>query len=259
MTYLKKKIIFLLCFGLISVMGLAQEFDRDIEQVKFVPKGQWLFGGAFSYSQTSSEDYKFLVLNNISGSNYTFKVSPYFGYFIKDNLCLGGRFAYKRSMLRLDQVDFDLGEDLDINLNIKDYYTLNQVYSAAVIMRNYISLGKSKRFGIFNEVRLGAGGGQGKVISGKGESLTGTFQQILELELGVTPGLLVFITNNVAIEASVNVLGFSYSRYKQTTDQIYTGILERSSVNFKVDIFSINIGVSYYIPYLNPLRKRNRK
>ena len=126
-------------------------------------------------------------------------------------------------------------------------------------MGKVIGRGNSKKFGSLNEVRLGAGGGQGKVISGKGETLTGTFQQILELELGVTPGLLAFITNNVAIEASVNVLGFSYSRYKQTTDQIYTGILERSSVNFKVDIFSINIGVSYYIPYLNPLRKRNRK
>ena len=256
MIRLKKRLIFLFILGLIPFMGSAQEFDRDIEQVTFVPKGQWLFGGAFSYSQTSSDSYKFLVLSDINGSNYTFKVSPYFGYFIKDNLCLGGRFAYKRNMLRLDNLELDLGEDLDLGLNVKDYYTLNQVYSAALIMRNYISLGSSKRFGIFNEVRLSAGGGQGKVISGKGETLTGTFQDILEFELGVTPGILSFITNNVAVEASVNVMGFSYNRYKQTTDQVYTGVLERSSVNFKVDIFSINIGVSFYIPYLNPLRKR---
>lgn len=258
MTKIKKLIITLFFFGLIPFMGLAQEFDRDIETTKFVPKGQWLFGGAFSYSQTSSESYKFLIFNNINGNTYTFKVSPYFGYFIKDNLCLGARFSYKRNMLRLDDFEFDLGDDFDIDLNIKDYYTLNQVYSAALIMRNYISLGNSKRFGIFNEVRLGAGGGQGKIISGKGASLTGTFQEIFELELGVTPGILAFITNNVAVEASVNVMGFSYNRYKQTTDQIYTGVLENSNVNFKIDIFSINIGVSFYIPYLNPLRRKNK-
>lgn len=232
-----------------------REIDRNIEKIKFIPKGQWMFGGSFSYGQTSADTYKFIILEDINGYNYTFNVSPYFGYFIKDNMLVGGKFGYKRSMLRIDNISLHLSDDL--NFDISDYYNLSHIYTGAVIFRNYLSLGKSKRFGLFNQVSLSLGGGQGKVISGKGAELTGTYQDIFELELGVTPGLIAFITNNVAIEASVNVMGFKYKNYQQVTDQIYTGSLDHSSVNFKIDIFSINIGMSFYIPYLNPLRKRS--
>lgn len=253
----KKAIILFILMG-VSVAAInAQEIDREVEKTQFVPKGQWLFGGTFSYNQTSADSYKFIILEDIGGYNYTFNASPYFAYFIKDNMCVGGRFGYKRSMLKLDNLNLSLSEDL--SFDIKDYYTLNHVYTGAVIFRNYMSIGKSKRFGLFNEVRLGLGGGQGKVISGKGEELTGTYQDIFEMELGLSPGLLAFITNNVAIEASINVMGFKYQSYKQITNQVYTGSLDHSSVNFKIDIFSINIGVSFYIPYLNPLKKKSNK
>ena len=66
------------------------------------------------------------------------------------------------------------------------------------------------------------------------------------MELGLIPGIVGFLTDNVAVEASVNVLGFEYKKYSQVRDQIYEGALESSGVNFKVDIFSINIGVSFY-------------
>ena len=231
-----------------------REIDRGITQSKFIPKGQWLMGGSFSYNQYTADDYKFIVMEDITGDSYSFTISPYFGYFVKDNLCIGGRFSYKRSLLRLDKLNLKINDDLDFNVD--DYYSLQHVYTGAIMMRNYISLGNSRRFGLFNEVRLGFGGGQGKVLSGSGDDLTGTFQDIFEMELGLTPGLLAFITNDVAVEASVNVLGFNYKKYSQTRDQVYKGYFEKSSVNFKVNIFSINIGVSFHIPYLNPLKRR---
>ena len=67
------------------------------------------------------------------------------------------------------------------------------------------------------------------------------------MELGVIPGITAFIAENVAVEASVNVLGLSYKKYDQTRNQVYQGSLESAGVNFKVDILSINIGVSFYI------------
>lgn len=256
MNFRKKLLVFALIFSS-SFALCAQEIDREVEKTQFVPKGQWLFGGTFSYRQTSADSYKFIIIEDINGYNYTFNASPYFGYFFKDNMCVGGRFGYKRSMLKLDNLSLNLSEDL--NFDITDYYTLSHVYSGAAMFRNYLSIGKSKRFGLFNEVRLVLGGGQSKIISGKGAELTGTYQDVFEMELGVTPGILAFITNNVAIEASVNVMGFKYQNYKQTTNQIYTGSLDHSSVNFKIDILSINIGVSFYIPYLNPLKKKTSK
>ena len=59
----------------------------------------------------------------------------------------------------------------------------------------------------------------------------------------------------------MNVLGFSYKKYSQTRDRIYEGSFEHSGVDFKVDIFSINIGVSFYFDKLNlmgPFKKKKK-
>ena len=223
----------------------SEKFSRGIQNSVFVPKGQWIVGGSFSYSETSASDYELLIIEDIDGSNYSFKVSPYAGYFFKDNLCIGGRFGYSRTMTKLNSTSINLTDDL--NFSIDNFYNLKHIYTGAAFFRNYISLGQSRRFAIFNEVRLSAGGGQGKTISGEGDNVSGSYQDIFELELGLIPGITAFISDNVAVEASVNVLGLSYNRYDQTRDQVYKGSLESAGVNFKVNILSINIGVSFYL------------
>ncbi|MBQ3521840.1 MAG: hypothetical protein IJA38_03295 [Bacteroidales bacterium] len=234
-----------------------EEFSRGIEMSTFVPKGNWIAGGSFSYSENTASDYEMLIVEDIDGTNYSFKVSPFVGYFFKDNLCIGGRFGYSRSMIKLNSTSLNISEDL--NFDIENFYNLRHIYTGAVFFRNYISLGNSKRFALFNEVRLSAGGGQGKTISGVEEELKGSYQDILEIELGLIPGVTAFIAESVAVEASINVLGFSYKKYDQTRNQVYQGSFESSGVNFKVDILSINIGVSFYFDRLfgNSKKKKN--
>lgn len=237
-----------------------EHFSRGIEMTTFVPKGQWISGGSFSYSENTADDYDLPIIEDIDGTNYTFKVSPYIGYFFKDNLCIGGRFGYSRSMIRLNSTSIGISEDLDFS--IENFYNVKHTYTGSIFFRNYMSLGNSRRFAVFNEVRLTGGSGQGKTISGTDDGLKGSYQEILEIELGIIPGITAFIAENVAVEASVNVLGFSYKKYDQTRDRIYTGSFESSGVNFKVDILSINIGVSFYFNKLNlmgPFKKRGNK
>lgn len=246
MRYIKSFVLTVLVslFAFSPVMA-KKKVDRGIEKVTLVPKGYCLMGGSFSYSENTADDYEFLVLDDIKGTNYTFKVSPFLGYFVGNDLAIGARFAYGRSMLNLGSISLDINEDL--NFDIENFYSLQHVYTGSVFMRNYVALGKSKRFGIFNEVRLSVGGGQSKQISGENnDEITGSYQDILEMELGLIPGIIGFLTENVAVEASVNVLGFEYKKYSQVRDQIYEGSFESSGVNFKVDIFSINIGLSFY-------------
>lgn len=243
----------LLIFALLlshSSSVFAQKFDRGISKTIFVPKGQWLTGGTFSYKEYGFDKYKFVILDAMAANGYTMNVSPFLGYFFRDNTAAGARFGYKRTLLRLDNIDINLGDDL--NMSVSDYYNLQHVYYGTAMLRNYMSLGQSRRFGLFNEVRLTIGGGQGKMISGKGEELTGTYQDIYEFQLGLAPGLAAFITDEVAVEVSVGVLGFNYNKVKQTTDQIYEGSYNRSSANFKIDLFSINLGVAFYLPTLKP-------
>lgn len=93
-----------------------QRIDREIQKTVFIPKGTWMAGGTVSYSEHNESNLNFLVLKDIEGKGYDFSVSPYFGYFFRDNISMGARFAYKRNFLDLGNFDLNLGEDFNISL-----------------------------------------------------------------------------------------------------------------------------------------------
>ena len=228
----------------VCAQAKRDKVNRGIEKVTLIPKGYMIGGGSFTYSEVDASDYQFLVLENIQGSSCSYKISPFLGYFIADDMAIGARFSYKRSNIDLGSLNLNLE---DINFDLSNYNYLQSIYSGSLFFRNYIALGKSKRFGFFNEVRLTAGGGSSKQSSGENPNeATGNYQDIFELELGLITGLIAFVTNNVAVEASVNVLGFEYQKYSQVRNQIYEGSFQSSGVNFKIDLFSINVGLSFY-------------
>ncbi|MCC8174794.1 MAG: hypothetical protein LIO65_10690 [Odoribacter sp.] len=240
----------LVCF-IFSVSGEERKknkrtrVDRGIVKSMFVPQGQWFFGGTVSYFEYTQENYQFLVLKNWEGEGYQLAIKPFFGYMVKDDLGVGGTFAYERTLFKVDNLDINLSEDLQFL--ISDYYILEHVYTGSVFMRVFMNIENSKRFGLFNDIKLMMGGGQGKYVNGQGDYLEGTHQTIFEAGLVYSPGLAVFINDYVAVEASIGMLGLQMKRTKQTTNQVYTGSFRRGSVNFKIDLFSIALGVAFYL------------
>lgn len=222
-------------------------FDRGIQNHTFIPKGQWMVGSTFSYSEHEDDNFSFLgVLEDIESIGYSFKVSPFFGYFIRDNVAVGGRFAYKRSYTDLGNISLDLDEDM--NFSLSDVKYLEHEFSGTGFIRTYMPIGKSKVFGLFNEARLTYGYGQGKNTSGVmgTAEYSGTYQTVNKLQIGMCPGLTAFITNFAAVEVSVDVLGFDVKWTDQVTNQVETGSRRSSSANFKIDLFSINLGMNFY-------------
>lgn len=222
-----------------------KEFSRDLKQITFVPKGQWITGVSVSYSQSDQNNYQFLIVENLSGDTYAFKVSPMLMFAFQDNLAAGGRFAYERQRTRLDNVSFVLDSETDYTVD--NLYSISHNFSGTMAMRYYISLGTSTRFGLFNEVQLQLGGGESKLCSGTGVDFTGTFQRNFNLNVGLSPGMTVFLNNYSAIEVNVGVLGFNYMHTKATTDRIYVANMNTKSANFKINLFSITFGVVFYI------------
>ena len=222
-----------------------EHFSRNIEQIAFVPKGQWIGGVSVSYSQSNQDKYQFLIIENISGDTYTFKVSPMLMFAFKNNLAAGGRFAYSRSRTRLKSADIVL--DSETGYDMENLYSINHSYTGTAAFRQYMSLGGTTRFGFFNEVQLQFGGGQSKLCNGAGQDLTGTYSTNFSLDVGLAPGLIVFLNNYSAIEVNVGVLGFNYTKNNMVTDQIYYAKMRHSSANFKINLFSITFGVAFYI------------
>lgn len=221
------------------------EFKRGLEQVSFIPKGQWITGVSVSFSQSDQKNYQFLIVENLHGDAFTFKVSPMLMYAFQKDMAAGGKFAYTRTRTRLNSTDIVLGGDS--NFNVDNLYSISQNYSAMAAYRNYFSLGRSRRFGFFNEVQLQVGGGESKIINGSGDDLTGTFERNWNLNIGLAPGMIMFLNNYSAIEVNVGVLGFSYNHTKATTDQIYVASRESKQANFKINLFSITFGVAFYL------------
>lgn len=235
-------VILFTCHGFISAQV---EFKRGLEQISFIPKGQWLTGVSVSFSQSNQNNYQFLIVEDIDGDAYTFKVSPMLMYCFKDNLVAGGKFAYSRTRARLDNAHVVLASDTDYS--IENLYSISHNYSAMAVFRNYISIGHSRRFGFFNEAQLQIGGGQSKICNGRGDDLTGTYERSWDVHIGLAPGMVMFLNNYSAIEVNVGVLGFSYTDTRSTTDQIYTAKRDSKSANFKINLFSITFGVAFYL------------
>lgn len=235
-----------LLMSLCSFDANAQkEFTRKLEQISFVPKGAWVAGVSVSYSQSDQNNYQFLIFENLNGDTYSFKVSPTLMFCFKDNLTAGARFSYNRQRTRLNSADIVL--DSETGYNVDNLYSISHNYFGTALFRAYLSLGHSTRFGLFNEVQVQLGGGQSKLCSGSGADLTGTYERNFQFNVGIAPGLSVFLTNYSAIEVNVGVLGFNYNHTRSTTDQIYIANRRTQKANFKVNLFSITFGVMFYI------------
>ena len=223
----------------------VEEFKRDVESVVFVPKGQWITGVSVSYTQSNQNNYQFFVLENLSGDTYSFKISPSVCFMFKDDMGAGLKFAYQRSLARLESANIVFGQDAEYNA---DYvYSLAHNYYATAFFRNYFSIGRSKRFGFFNEIQCQLGGGQSKFTKGVGDDMSGAYETNFSLDVGLVPGLCLFLSNYSAIEVNVGVLGFSYTATKTLNDQIYVSHRKSKSANFRINLFSITFGVSFYL------------
>ena len=230
--------------GALSVEGQSR-FSRNMEQIVFVPKGQWVAGFSADYSQNKYDNYQFLVLENITGNNYNFKVSPMLCYTVKDDLGLGGRFSYSRMRTKISSADLVLSSE--DSFDVDNAYIITQNYNTTALLRNYMSIGKSTRFGIVNEVHITYGLSESKITNGSGTDFTGSFMRTHSVSIGVQPGLMMFLNNYSALEVNVGVLELGYSKNKQITDQVHISNTTMKSANFKVNLFSISIGVAFYL------------
>lgn len=242
----RKQLIITLIF-ISTALGLySQEyFRRGLDQYTFIPKGQWITGVNVSFSQGKYKDFQFFIVENINGNNYSFKVSPMLMYCFKDNMAAGGRLSYQRSLIKVDAANVIL--DSETSYDIDNLYSLSHNFYGMACFRNYFSFGRNKRFGMFAEAQLEFGGGESKLCNGSGDDLTGTFQRNYSVNVGLAPGMIMFLNNYSAVEVNVGVLGFNYTHTKATTDRIYVANSNSKSANFKINLLSISFGVVFYL------------
>ena len=238
-------IIFAMLF-LGAMSAEAQHYDRGYESTPsspFLKKGTWMAGGTARYSQHINDDYNFLVINDINSKGYNISVNPKLLYLFRDNMGVGLRFSYDRSMLDLASADLSVS---DISMGAKDCYQIQHKYSIHGVYRAYIPLAGAKRIAMFADLLLGGSFKQGKAFNANGPYADGTYTQAYALELAVDPGIIAFLTDRLAIELNVGVFGLSYSWMNQIHNQVDNGHSDTTSAGFMVNLLSLGVGLSYY-------------
>lgn len=253
MNFFKTIVVSVALMAFSAPAMLAEEeperFDRGLGRNKsfvFVPKGTVMAGMSVSYANYDFDNYKFLIVDGMTVSGSSFGIAPHVSYFVKNNLSLGARFDYDTYSIGMGGASIDLSDDLAFDIG--DGNIIDRSYLASLTMRNYFPISDSKRFGFFTEVRLTGGYGQGKNYKVVDGNKYGTYQDMMQFELGFIPGIVFFVTNETAFEISVGVLGFDYKRVRQYTNQVYEGTFEKSGANFKINILNIDFGITFYIP-----------
>lgn len=224
-----------------------ERVDRGALKATFIPKGQWMCGATINYQQWDTESMDMLVLKNMQYNAYTFSGSPFFGYFVRKNLAIGGRYSYTRNNFQLDQFDLDLGEDFNISLS--DLRYIGHSHKASMFLRNYMPIGKSKIFAFFTEIDATYAQTISKNSTGRVEEKTydGTFLNTHAVELGFVPGLTAFVTNFAAVECSIGVLGLNYKWGEATANRVEKSEIKSGGANFRFNLFSVNLGMTFYL------------
>ncbi len=221
-------------------------YHRGLFNYLFIPKGKWGFGLTASYGELTTEDSSILsILTNLDFNGKTYSINPYISYFIRHNQSVGLRFNYTRGVADLANLSVDF--DGDLNFSIKDVSYYSQSFATSAFYRNYIGIGNSRRFAIFNEVDLAFSSGSSnfrRIYAGEPKS---TRTYITKASLNFSPGVCVFIQEYVAATVSFGVFGLNMRNEHQWTDGVDEGSRFTSGANFRFNIFNINFGMMVVI------------
>lgn len=224
----------------------APLLDRGIDSYSFIASKSIVGGITFSYFDFDSRDSKFLfnIIDNVNYGVNILRVSPYIGYSFKENQVVGMKVNYSKVNLSLGKMDINIS---NTPLSIGDIKFNQNLYGVSLFYRSYVGLDEDHRFGLFSEISISSVSGYANYIKGNDNKSNIYNTKILMFDIGMSPGIAVFIAQNVCMELSFNVVGFTYNRYKQSLNGEYQGMLERSGANFKINPINMNIGLTLCI------------
>lgn len=221
-------------------------YDRGLYNFLFIPKGQWSFGLMASYGEFNTNDVQLLsVIDDLDMKIKAYSLKPSIAYFFRNNQSIGVRFNYTRQELDLGGLSVDFSDDINFAISDVSYYSTT--YTSAITYRNYVGLSTERRFGVFNEVELAFGGGSSRFKRYYDSEIRDTRTNIMSASLNFSPGVCVFIMDNVCFNVSFGVFGLNFKHERQTTNGIDEGSRFASGANFKFNIFNINFGIGVCI------------
>lgn len=221
-------------------------YDRGLFNYLFIPKGIWQVGLTASYGEFSTSDLQILdLISDIDFNGKLWSIRPYFQYFFKSNLSLGMRLGYTEGKANIGSFKVDIDEDMNFNLHDIMYKSTN--YSASITFSQYLGITRKGRFGVFNEVELALSGGNSDFNRPFNGEMRKTHTNTFQAALNFSPGVCVYVLDQVSFNVSLGVFGLNIKHEKQKVNGEDLGWRTTSGANFRFNIFNINFGIAVNI------------
>jgi len=214
--------------------------DTKFDNMKnFTKKGSWLAGGTLSMKFRNSTDKNELIRYVEDNKTYDFAIRVDGAYAFADYNFAGLALKYGQAGRS------GIYQNTDGQLYTEDFFGTQ--YAFTPFLKNLTPIDKKGRFNIITQIEFSNQIDQGITQNVLNEELTRKQSLKYTGSLGVRPGISVFVLQNVAFETTLNVAGISYSYEKiQTTNQPNSKT-ETASIDFKIDILQLNIGIFVYL------------
>lgn len=234
----------LFCIGSISSAAreLVNRYDKASAPV-VASKGTWLVGGQAMFSAHENSNYSLAFINGVNSKGFRVSAAPEVCYFFKDNLAVGAKVSYGRTMLSVADGSASIGS---ISYGLKDYYLESQNVAATAFLRYYLPIIESGKLAFHVDAGLRGLYGQGKRTDEKTGDLVGTWADRWSASLVINPGFTAFISKKVALFAALGIAGVSYGNVDQVHNQVSEGKADSFKANFMLDPTEISLGIDFY-------------
>lgn len=221
-------------------------FNRGLWNYLYIPKGQWSVGATASYGEFSTSDLNlFDVISDVSLGANAFSINPYLLYSVRNNIMVGVRFGYSSINANIDRFNLNLMDDMNFNLNQISYGS--DSYSGALLLRQYIGITRRGRFAVFNEAELAFSGGNSSFKRPYGDEAKETEVKHFQTALNFSPGVSVFMMDNVSFNVAVGVMGLYVKKERVWENGEDIGSRIASGANFRLNLFNIKFGIGIHI------------
>jgi len=244
---LMKTSLMVCIFFLLPVDILAQGSDimpdksvKDYDnQSAFTSKGRWMAGGILSLHIKNTNEMNQLVryVQEDMINDFTIKLDG--AYAFRDFNFAGMGLLYGETRRS------GIYQNSDGVLYNEDFF--GNSYSFRPFLKNLTSLDDKGRFNIVTQIELWYQLDQGITQTILNENVTRKLTTGHTGLLGLRPGINVFVIRNIAVETTLNVAGVKYSYQKTETTGLPDSRTSKTSVDFKIDILQLNIGIFVYI------------
>lgn len=210
-----------------------------VNMQNFTQKRSWMTGGTLSLEFKNSSDIDQLVRYVDQNETYDFIVRFDGAYAFADHNFAGLALSYGQSGRSGVFVNSDnqiYSEDLYGNL-----------YSFTPLLKNLTPIDKNGRFHIITQIEFKNQIEQGIKQTIINETLTRKQSVKYTGLLGIRPGISVFVLNNIAFETTLNVAGVEYSYENVESTDKPDAKTSSASIDLKIDILQLNIGIFVYL------------